>query len=177
MFHTIHRCVKLLLLCGVLAVGYVIYQNRLVFEPGWVWLDVWDNGGFNAPQAEVAAGRVKRVVTSQTFIMAPQKGDWFNVRLLGIGEPSQEITVEAKEREKMRMEALKEMIDDKWVHVELLYSKENNIGGVVYCNGTNINAALIHRGLARTKRDFVKGFPKEAQYSMLWAQRHRGEAK
>ena len=177
MFYTIHRVIKGLVICAALFVGWRIWENRAVFEPGWVWLDVWDNGGFRVEPKETTAGRVKRVVNSQTFTMAPRKGLWVNVRLMGLKDPAQEVTVEGKEKERVRKEALEAMILDRWVHVELLYANEQNLGGIVYAGGTNINAEMVRLGHAKSSREMVKTFPKEAQYSMLWAIRNRVEEK
>jgi hypothetical protein len=173
MFYTIHRCLKLLVLSAFVWVAWKLYERREVVEPAWVWADVWDNGGFNTPEPNTVGGRVTKVVNSQTFIMAPKKGMRFNVRLLALRPPASELTIEAMEREKLRREALEDLILNKWVHVELHYSKDNNIGGIVFCEGTNINATLVQRRLASSTRDLVKGLPKESQYSMLWAMRHR----
>lgn len=173
MFYTIHRAVKFLLLCVVLGIGWKIYERRAMFEPALIWYDVWENGGFNAPKVEIVSGRVLHVLNSQTFLLAPKKGARLNVRLMGLRDPNVEISIEAQEKERIRREALQELVQDKWVHVELQYQNANNIGGVVFINGQNLNAELVRRGLANSSIDLIKGFPKETQYTMLWSLRHR----
>jgi endonuclease YncB( thermonuclease family) len=174
MFYNIHRGIKFLLLCVWLGVAWKIYEHREMFEPAIIWFDVWDNGGFETPPVDTVNGRVLRVVNSQTFIFEPAKGSPVNVRLMGLREPVTEISIASQEKEKARKEELENLILGKEVKVELLYQNANNVGGIVFVDGTNnVQANLVLNGYAVTSKDRIKGIPKQDQYTMLWAQRHR----
>jgi endonuclease YncB( thermonuclease family) len=174
MFYTIHRAIKFLLLCGWAFVGWKVYEHREIFEPVAIWMDVWDNGGFDTPPVDVARGKVVRVVNSQTFIFEPAKGSRVNVRLMGLNDPVAEISVAAREKENIRRKALEDLILNKEVKVELIYQNANNVGGIVFANGTNnVQANLVLNGYAVSSKERLKGFPKQDQYSLMWAQRHR----
>ena len=165
MFYTIHRAIKALLYCVVAFVGWKIYEHRQIFEPAIVWAQVWDNGGFRVEQPENIGGNVVSIVNSQTFTMTSKSGVSCNVRLLGLHDPPRD------QRELERKKALENMIKGRWVHVEKFYENANNLGGVVYCQGTNVNANLVLLGLATTSKELIKSFPKEDQFSLLWAER------
>jgi hypothetical protein len=180
MFYTIHRAIKFLCICALLGVAFKLYQNRSALEPAYIWYDVWENGGFHLPPPTTTSGRVLQVLNSQTFVVDCRSGKQrvrFNFRLQGLREPSTEITLEAVEREKKRREALAALIDKEWVHLEITYQNGNNLGGVAFVHGTNVNAELVRQRNASTSKDLVKSLSKESQYSLLWANRHRGEAK
>ena len=174
MFYTLHRAVKFAFLCGWLWVAWRIYVHREIFEPAIIWFDVWDNGGFDAPRVDIVQGKVVHVVNSQTFVFEPVKNSKVNVRLMCLRDPIAEISVAAQEKETARREALENLVLGKEVKVKLLYQNANNVGGVVFVDGTNnVQANLVLNGYAVTSKDKVKGIPKEDQYSLLWAQRHR----
>jgi endonuclease YncB( thermonuclease family) len=177
MFYAIHRAIKFALFCGVVWILWKAYEHREVAEPALIWYDVWDNGGFNEKPAPTMNGHVERVLSSQTFVMAGTNHVRYNVRLAGLRDPSKELSVAAVEREKKRRDALADLIEAKDIRLAISYENFNNLGGIVFVGATNINAQLVHEGLAFTDKELVKGFPKEIQYQMLWSSRHRIAAK
>ena len=173
MFYAIHRAIKFTLFCCALWVGWKLYEHRHVAEPALIWYDVWDNGGFREKPMPTVTGVVERVLTSQTFIMkTTNSAPRLNVRLLALHEPSKDLTLGLLEKEKMRKEALEDLIKGKEVRLDIAYENFNNIGGVLFLNGTNVNALLVHQRLAFTDKALVKGYTKEVQYQMLWSKRH-----
>jgi endonuclease YncB( thermonuclease family) len=175
MFYTIHRAIKFLCICALLGVAFKMYQHRAALQPAFIWYDVWDNGGFRSPEPTTASGRVEQVINSQTFVVDCRSNKQrirFNFRLQGLQEPSKG-TLEGVEREKKAREALAGLIDKQWVHLEITYQNGNNLGGVAFVGGTNVNAELVRQRNASTSKALVKGLSKESQYSLLWANRHR----
>ena len=173
MFYAIHRAIKFALFCCVLWVGWKFYQHRHIAEPALIWYDVWENGGFREKPMPHLTGVVERVLTSQTFIMkTTNNAPRVNVRLLALKEPSKNLTMDILEKEKMRKEALEELIKGKEVKLDIAYENFNNLGGMLFLNGTNINAYLVQQRLAFTEKELVRGYIKETQYQMLWSKRH-----
>jgi hypothetical protein len=154
-------------------VGWKAYQHRQVAEPALIWYDVWDNGGFHEKPMPMIDGRVEKVLTSQTFILTATNLNRYNVRLMGLSDPSKNLTREVLEKERKRADALKDLIEGKEVRLAISYENFNNLGGVVFVGATNINAQLVRERLAFTEKELVKGFSKEIQYQMLWSKRHR----
>ena len=173
MFYALHRAVKFVVFCCVVWVGWKAYQHREVAEPALIWYDVWDNGGFNEKPMPMIDGRVNKVMTSQTFILTATNMSRYNVRLMGLTEPSKNLTREILEKESKRADALKNLIEGKEVRLAISYENFNSLGGVVFIGPTNINAQLVRERLAFTDKELVKGFSKEIQYQMLWSKRHR----
>ena len=173
MFYALHRFVKFVLFCCVLWVGWKVYQHRQVAEPALIWYDVWDNGGFQEKPMPMIDGHVNKVLTSQTFILTATNMSRYNVRLMGLSEPSKNLTTQILEKERKRTEALKDLIEGKEVRLAISYENFNSLGGVVFIGPTNINAQLVRERLAFTDKELVKGFSKEIQYQMLWSKRHR----
>ena len=173
MFYTIHRCIKLVCWCAVLLVAWKLYEQRAVFEPALIWYDVWDNGGLRVDEPKSIAGRVEHVIGSQTFVLATRSHKRFNVRLMGLRPPSEDRSIEAMAREQTRREALNKIVKGNWVHLEISYENMNSLGGVTFLGTTNVNAELVRLGVARADKGSVKGLPKESQYALLWASRHR----
>src|ERR1041385_5864152 len=97
MFYALHRAVKFVVFCCVVWVGWKAYQHREVAEPALIWYDVWDNGGFNEKPMPMIDGRVNKVMTSQTFILTATNMSRYNVRLMGLTEPSKNLTREILE--------------------------------------------------------------------------------
>ena len=174
MFYAIHRTIKFLMFCCVAAVCWKAYQHRYVLEPAIIWYEVWDNGGFRENAMPSVGGKVEQVMGSQTFILkTTNKIARVNVRLLGLREPSKNLSVDILEKEKMRKEALEDLIKGKDVRLDLAYENFNNVGGIVFLGSTNVNAYLVQQKLAFTDKELVRGFTKEIQYQMLWSKRHR----
>jgi hypothetical protein len=88
MFYTLHRAMKFTLFCVFLFVAWKVYEHRRVFQPALIWYDVWDNGGFKQPPLRQVDGRVEKVLTSQVFMLAATNAARFNVRLMGLADPS-----------------------------------------------------------------------------------------
>jgi len=172
MFYAIHRTIKFTLFCCALWVVWKAYEHRQVVEPAFIWYDVWDNGGFDEKPMPKISGHVEKVLSSQTFILTKTNSVRYNVRLMGLRDPSKDLSLESLEREKKRREGLRDLIEGKDVSLNLAYENFNNIGGIVFLNSTNINACLIQQHLAFTDKELVKGFSKEIQYQMLWSKRH-----
>jgi hypothetical protein len=177
MFYTIHRCIKLLSWCVVLLVAWKIYERREVLEPVFIWYDVWDNGGLRVPEPKAIAGRVEQVLSSQIFILTTRSHKRFNVRLMGLKSSSEDRSLEAFAKEMERRKELEKMIKGNWVHVEISYENLNSLGGVVFLGPTNVNAELVRLGVARANKETAKGLPKESQYALIWAARHRADRK
>jgi len=173
MFYAIHRTIKFALFCGVLWVVWKAYEHRQVAEPALIWYDVWDNGGFNEKPMPMLNGHVEKVLSSQTFIMSGTNHARFNVRLMGLRDPSKDTSIAAMEHEKKRHEALKDLIEGKDVRLAMGYENFNNVGGIVFLGTTNVNSYLVRDRMAFTDKELVKGFSKEIQYQMLWSERHR----
>lgn len=173
MFYALHRFVKFVLFCCVVWVGWKAYQHRQVAEPALIWYDVWDNGGFREKPMPMIDGRVEKVLTSQTFILTATNMNRYNVRLMGLSDPSKNLTREVLEKERKRADTLKDLIEGKEVRLAISYENFNNLGGVVFVGATNINAQLVRERLAFTEKELVKGFSKEIEYQMLWSKRHR----
>src|ERR1051325_8004663 len=173
MFYALHRAVKFVLLCCVLWVGWKANQHRQVAEPALIWYDVWDNGGFQEKPMPMIDGSVYKVLTSQTFILTATNMTRYNVRLMGLSEPSKNSTMDILDKERKRAEALKTLIEGKEVRLAISYENFNNLGGIVFLGSTNLNAYLVRERLAFTDKELVKGFSKEIQYQMLWSKRHR----
>jgi hypothetical protein len=173
MFYAIHRAIKFVLFCCLLWVGWKMYQHRDVVEPAFIWYDVWDNGGLREKPMPTVNGVVERVLNSQTFTLkTTNNSPRLNVRLLGLGEPSKQQSVEAIENEKKRRDALEELIKGKEIVLHVAYENFNNVGGMVFLGKTNLNAYLVQQRFAFTDKDLVKGYTKEIQYQMLWSKRH-----
>src|SRR5678815_5654310 len=104
MFYAIHRAIKFALFCCVLWVGWKAYQHRQVAEPALIWYDVWDNGGFREQPMPTMDGRVEKVLGSQTFVLKGTNVTRYNVRLMGLRDPSRETTLDVLEKERKRAE-------------------------------------------------------------------------
>ena len=173
MFYAIHRAIKFVLFLCVLWVGWKVWQNRQVAEPALSWYDVWDNGGFREHSMPTMDGRVEKVLGSQTFVLKGTNVNRYNVRLMGLRDPSRETTLDVLEKERKRAEALKKLIEGKEIRLAIGYENFTSLGGIVFLGTTNINAHLVRERLAFTDKELVKGFSKEIQYQMLWSKRHR----
>jgi endonuclease YncB( thermonuclease family) len=176
MFYAIRRMIKLLMGLCVLAVLFWVYQQRAIFEPAFVWYDVYENGGItNTTALPTVSGRATRVTDPHTFQIRQRKGDFLTVRLTGLQEEPVPTTPQEFQLQKPKRDALAALVLSNFVHVDVTYSNKNSILGVAYANGTNVNTALVAHGDGRLKPEYIKLLPRQTQYAFFRA--HRVAAK
>jgi len=171
MFYTLHRVVKwffILLALGTLA---WLYTQREALDPVWVWYDVYENGGLQRTEpVPTMQGEGTAVLDGHTF-QIKSGGRIYSVRLTGFALPVPPLAPAELNLEKQRREVLRKMVLDKPVQVQVTYSNQNSLLGIVRAGSTNLNTFFVARGLGEFNRAFVKSAPRDIQYSFFAASR------
>ncbi len=171
MFYLLHRMVKWFFLLLALACVYWIYLQRAAFQPLWVWYDVYENGGIQKTGAlPIVQGQGLAVLDGHTLQMksGPKV---FSVRLTGFDIPAIPLSPPEFLQEKRRLETLRAAVVGQPIRVEITYSNQNSLLGVVRVGTTNLNTYFVANGLSRFNREYVKSTPRELQYKFFAAAR------
>jgi len=172
MFHFPHRLVILAFFGVLLALGFYVYQKRAIFDPLVDLAEVIRLPRTSRTVSQLT-GKVVKVGNDYTFQMKEDQGVNYSLRLTGLEAPEVEEgnTNEVKALKESAQETLTQMILSNRVRVDLTFITEQRGGlGVAYLGETNINAALAEAGLAKVKREYLKGLPWKEQYRLIRAE-------
>jgi hypothetical protein len=171
MFYTLHRLVKWFFILLALACLVWLYTQREALQPVWAWYDVYENGGIAKTEPlPVLDGEGVAVIDGHTFQMKSE-GKFYSVRLTGFEIPESPLSQAEVDLEKRRRETLRGIIVGKPLHVQISYSNQNALLGIVHAGVTNLNTLYVTSGLSRFNRDYVKSTPRDLQYKFFAASR------
>jgi len=173
MFYFLHRLVKgcfLLLLLGCMV---WLWTQRRALEPLWVWYEVYENGGIQrtAP-LPVLRGEGTTVLNGHTFQMK-SAGKVYIVGLTGFDAPAEPLSGDELQRERARRQFLRDAVVGKPVRVEVTFSNDQSLLGVVHAGATNVNLHYLMAGLSTFNRDYVRSTPRGTQYRFFAALRSK----
>lgn len=175
MFYALHRLVKYLCILALIGCVAWAYTQRAALDPLWVWYDVYENGGIQKTDPlPVMSGEGLSVTDGHTFQMKSE-GRTYAVRLTGLDLPEPPLTPEKIEQEKRRREFLRAAVIGKPVRVEITYSNQNSLLGIVYTGTTNLNTYYVANDLSHFNRDYVKTTPRDLQYKFFAAARAKSQ--
>src|SRR5262245_38251959 len=171
MFYTLHRLVKwFFMLLALACVGW-LYTQREALEPVWVWYDVYENGGIrNTDPLPTIGGEGISVIDGHTFQMKSD-GRYYSVRLTGFEQPTPPLSQSELELEKKRRELLRGVVVGNPIRVDVTYSNQNSLLGIVHFGSTNLNTYYVTHHLSRFNREYVKSTPRDLQYKFFAALR------
>jgi hypothetical protein len=171
MFYFLHRLVKWIFIALIAAGLYWVWLQREMLEPLYVWYDVYDNGGLQKTERlPVIEGKAINVVDGHTFQMS-QPNRAFVVRLTGFEMPQPPLSEAERELELERRRVLRETVLMQPVRVNVTYSENGSILGIVTVNGTNLNLYYLTNGLGKFNRQYIKTLPRDTQYQFFAAKR------
>ena len=171
MFFLLHRLVKWVFIALIAAGVYWAWLQREALEPVYVWYDVYDNGGITQTnRLPVLHGKATHVLDGHTFQLS-DGNRVYNVRLTGFEVPKPPLPDEERERELARREFLRNALLTQPASVQVTYSDQGSVLGIVTVNNTNLNLYYLTNDLGRFRRDYIKGLPREMQYQFFAAKR------
>ena len=173
MFYFLHRLIKWMFIALVGAGLYWLWLQREVLEPVYVWYDVYDNGGLQKTERlRAVSGTAIHVIDGHTFQLSSGK-QVYSVRLTGLEVPVPPLPENERQREVERRQFLKETVMNQPVDVQVTYSENGGLLGIVTAKGTNINLYYLTNGLGNFRHEYVKGLPPDVQYQFFAAKRLR----
>jgi hypothetical protein len=173
MFYRLHRAVKYFWVAIILTAAVWIYSQREAFEPLYAWYDVYENAGLQRMEPlPVIEGQGVSVLDGHTFQMKSD-GKFYSVRLTGFEMLTPPLSAAEIELEKERRKVLRDLVVSQHVRVDVTYSNQNSLLGIVHAGATNLNTLFVANGLSTFKRDYVKKIPRDDQYRFFSAARAR----
>jgi endonuclease YncB( thermonuclease family) len=180
MFHTLRKIVFLILFGLLACFGAYVYHKRAIFNPLVDLVEVWQIHRKN-PTRMVGqlTGQVTKVGDELGFHVKSEQGPTYSLRLAGLEPPGDQSEKPKKAKDPIEVEArtiLNRLILSNHVRVDLTFMSEQRSGlGIAYRGETNINAAIAEAGLAKVKREYLKGLPWKEQYKLVRAERKAQE--
>lgn len=174
MFHVLHRITVTLFYACLAGVAFFIYQQRAVFHPV---LDFSTALMIRKESDPLAAAEALGAVTKVSDVAAVQlkstDGFIYNIRLGGLAFPADQMT--NKTEIALREEAtskLRTLLMSNQVHVHFTFLSDQRAGvGQMNLGPTNVNAWLVAEGLAKPKRQYLKGLTLQQIYALIRAER------
>lgn len=181
LFHKLHRGAVAIVWLAAAGAALVLWQNRHVFAPPVDWLRaVMINQGPKQELRGELLGTADRVLDETSFRLTTTDGQLANVRLTGIEAPALlgAGTPQETERAIAARRLLGELVLSNKVRVEISHVPEpGSVLGLADVKGTNVNLALVREGVARAKREFMRGLPLDFRYALLRTDRLAAEKR
>lgn len=174
MFHVLHRIVVGLFFLFLAGVAWFIYEQRAVFNPVADFSTALMIRKDSEPNiVSEVTGLVTKVADVTSFQLKSAEGQRFHVRMGGLAFPAEVST--NKFELALRDEAdakLRGLILSNQVHVSFTFVSEQRAGvGMVYLGETNVNAIMVEAGLAKPKKQYLKGLTLKQLYALVRAER------
>jgi endonuclease YncB( thermonuclease family) len=175
MFFFLRKVFILLCLCLAAWLLLQIYQRREVFQPLWIYLEVWLHSKPAARQfVGTLAGKATKVVGGDVFFLKCPDGQYYTCKLTGVAAPGNPVSGDPEQKGLMTNSTafLSSLILSNEVEINLTMVNEQHIAyGIVEVARTNINLAMVAAGHARLKREALADFPLKTQYQYVMAEK------
>jgi endonuclease YncB( thermonuclease family) len=175
LFHKLHKGAVVLTWLAVAGVAVLAWQHRQTFSPAVDWgRALVITSGYKQEISGELRGRADRVLDETSFRLKTEQGDFATVRLTGIQSPAlmSATTREQTEQAVASRRLLGELVLSNEVRVEISHvSQPGAVLGLAYVGDTNVNLAMVREGMARAKREFMRGLPLRLRYALLRADR------
>lgn len=174
-FHKLHRAVVALTWLAAAGLALFAWQNRQAFTPPVDWVRaVAITKGYKQEISGQLQGRADRILDETSFRLKTSNGEFATVRLTGIQAPPMlsATTRGQTEQAVASRRLLGELVLSNEVRVEISHVQQPGaVLGLAYVGRTNVNLALVREGVARAKREFMRGLPLDFRYALLRADR------
>ncbi|MCB1126394.1 MAG: thermonuclease family protein [Verrucomicrobiae bacterium] len=171
LFHKLHYAAVTLTWLAAAGVAFLGWQYRQSFTPAVDWARaIAITKGFKQEISGELRGTADRILDETSFRLKTTNGALATVRLTGIQARSlsSATTREQADQAVAARRLLGELVLSNEVRVEISHVQQPGaVLGLAWVGETNVNLALVRKGVARANTEFMRGLPLDFRYALL----------
>ena len=175
MFWFLHRACIVAFWCVWVAAAVIVYEQRAVLSPAFDYAGlVWRHGLGATQELPTLEGRVTMVFAGDSFQLVDANGYNFNYGLAGVAAPraGRDDAPEQKRLADQSRTNLLQLLAGRHITVTVtLANPQTRTGlGLVWCGGTNLNAAVLAAGQGSLIPKQIAMLPLADEFDLLRAE-------